>query len=90
MVEASDYYDREALDQADDERTFDLAATGLLRALAEEVTRAAELLPQDEGGGRRSWTRDEECWPLRWSGAASCSAPTPTTSSSGSWRSATT
>lgn len=59
MVEASDYYDREALDQADNERIFDLAATGLLRALAEAVTRAAELLPQNEDGASRPWTRNE-------------------------------
>jgi hypothetical protein len=90
MVEASDYYDREALDQADNERIFDLAATGLLRALAEAVTRAAELLPQNEDGASRPWTRTRQCWPLKWCGAASCSAPTPTTSKSGSWKSATT
>jgi hypothetical protein len=59
MVEASDYYDRDALHQADDERTFDLAATGLLRAVAEVATRAAELLPQNEDGASRPWTRNE-------------------------------
>jgi hypothetical protein len=57
-VAPTDYYDRSALEQADDERVFDLADTKLLQRLGEAVTAAARLLPI-AAGEPRSWTRDE-------------------------------
>jgi hypothetical protein len=59
VAEASDYHNRVALEQATDERSFDLAATSLVQALAETVAQAARLLPQDEQGESRPWARDE-------------------------------
>jgi hypothetical protein len=58
MAEPTDYYDKQALEQADDERLFDLAYTELLGRVAEAVTQAAQLL-HEENGESRPWTRDE-------------------------------
>ena len=55
----SHYYDRQLLEQSEDERDFDLTLTRLLDALATATTAAARLLPRDPSGAARPWSRDE-------------------------------
>jgi hypothetical protein len=54
-----DYYNQRELEQAEEERAFDLTCTRLLHSLAAAVTDAADLLPEDESGTNCPWTRDE-------------------------------
>jgi Family of unknown function (DUF5677) len=58
VADPTDYSDKDLLEQAEDERAFDLAFTELLGTLGDAVTQAAKLL-RDNDDGSRPWTRDE-------------------------------